>query len=134
MTAYDPQTPPQPAAWLAIDESDRLDLVERYHRGTRARLPNLRLHAILHVAVENQLAAGDAVVAETLDRLLRQGLSRHEAIHAVASVLLMDLDHLAKNAAQTKDGMVDAGSYYEALHKLTAQTWRAAAADEQEPR
>ena len=50
-------------------------------------LDNLSLHATVHAVVENQLAEGDKRVLETLARLRRQGLCRHEAVHAIGSVL-----------------------------------------------
>ncbi len=132
MKAYDPQNRPEPAAWLAIDEYARLDLVESYHQRTRVRLPNLRVHAVLHVAVENQMAENDPVVAATVERLLKQGLSRHEAIHAIAAELLTYLNDLARDGGRVQEGSADARPYYEALQKLTPDTWRASAFENEE--
>ncbi len=40
-----------------------------------------------HVVVENQIALGDEIpVARNLHQLMAQGLDRHDAIHAIASV------------------------------------------------
>ena len=69
-------------------------------------MPNPQLHATMHVIVENQLAAGNPPeVGATLERLMTAGLTRHEAVHAVASVVAealfkvmkqsVDLDHVA---------------------------------------
>jgi hypothetical protein len=42
---------------------------------------------VAHVIVENQIAMGDAtVVPATLNSLMREGLNRHDAIHAIASI------------------------------------------------
>ncbi len=49
-------------------------------------LPDLNIHATVHQIVENQLAENFPDVVEALDRLMHQGLNRHEAIHAIASV------------------------------------------------
>ncbi len=47
---------------------------------------NPYLHLTMHAMIENQLAQGDPPeVAKTLDRLLGRGISRHEAIHAIAA-------------------------------------------------
>jgi hypothetical protein len=46
---YDPQHAPDPAAWLALDEEERIVLALQYHRRARVRLPNARLHATIHV-------------------------------------------------------------------------------------
>lgn len=53
---YDPATAPDPQKWLALDETQRIELVSVYHRRTRAKLPDVHLHAIVHVIVENQFA------------------------------------------------------------------------------
>jgi hypothetical protein len=88
MKRYDPLAVPAPEEWLDINEAQRLCLVEGYHRHARVRLPNAVAHATLHVIVENQAALGDEIpVHRTLDRLMKEGIDRHEAIHAVASVL-----------------------------------------------
>ena len=49
---YDPLNTPDPAAWLALDESERIQLVQDYHRRARVRLPNARVHASMHIVVE----------------------------------------------------------------------------------
>src|SRR5437870_12631272 len=87
MHRYDPDRTPDPEAWVAPDEQERVALIAAHLRRARVQLPNLRLHATIHAIVENQLAERVAVVQETLERLLRDGLSRHEAIHAVGSVV-----------------------------------------------
>jgi hypothetical protein len=44
---------------------------------------------VIHTVVENQLALEDqAIVRETLARMISEGLARHEAIHAIGSVLI----------------------------------------------
>lgn len=87
---YDPEVPPKPAEWLALDEGERIVLVEAYHRDARIPLPKSArsVHAAIHTVVENQLAMDDqAIVRDTLQRLLGEGLTRHDALHAVGSVL-----------------------------------------------
>ena len=47
----------------------------------------LRLHLSVHVVVETQLSGGKPPeVGATLQRLMEQGLERHQAIHAVGQV------------------------------------------------
>ncbi len=85
---YDPHEHIDSEAWLALDESERTRLVERYHRRQRIRLPNEAIHALIHVIVENQVALGAEFPARAvLFRLMKEGLDRHEAIHAIGSVL-----------------------------------------------
>lgn len=87
MIRYDPSQTPDPAEWLELDEQERVDRVERYHRRARIDLPNLTLHATIHVAVENQLAADDEPAVRALVRLMKEGLSRHDAVHAIGSLV-----------------------------------------------
>jgi hypothetical protein len=94
MDRYDADQPPDPEAWLALDEDDRLLLIRRHHRGRVERTLhgaayNRELHAALHQIVESQVASGEpAVTGETVRRLCAEGLRRHAAIHAVADVLV----------------------------------------------
>lgn len=46
---------------------------------------------MVHVIVENQISLKVDSVLETIEKLTRQGLDRHEAIHAVGAVLSEDI-------------------------------------------
>jgi hypothetical protein len=60
---YDPEVPPVPAEWLALDEQHRVRLAESYHRAAREKVSNYTAHAAFHAIVENQIAEGlEAVV------------------------------------------------------------------------
>lgn len=117
---YDPATAPDAATWLALDEAKRLDLVSAYHRRTRAKLPNAQVHAALHAIVENQLAQGFALAKDALDRLRAEGLDRHEAIHAIGSVLMGHVWGLMWEGAKALDPNEP---YFQALQALTASSW-----------
>ena len=120
---YDAIKAPDPEEWLELDESDRIDAVIAYHK--RAKKPvgeNNRLHAVAHVIVETQAAMGDAtVVPATLDRLMREGLDRHDAIHAIGSVLVGIFFDVAKNPGKQVDNNEQ---YRRELAELTAASWR----------
>jgi hypothetical protein len=123
MDPYDPDTPRQPADWLQTDEGERIELVSSYHRRKKVDLPNTQLHAVIHVVVENQLALGEEVVVDTLARLQSEGLSRHDALHAIGSVLAADLYELMHETSETTS---DAHRrYLDRLEKLKAKNWRA---------
>jgi hypothetical protein len=62
---YDPLEAPEPEEWLAIDEAERIQLAQDYHRRARVRLPNEKLHAVFHVVVENQIALGDEMPVQS---------------------------------------------------------------------
>src|SRR5690349_5368390 len=86
---YDPLHAPDPEAWLALDEQDRIARVSAYHTRSGIDLPNVQVHATLHAIVENQIALGDETpVRNKARQLMAQGLDRHEAIHAIAAVLI----------------------------------------------
>ncbi len=119
---YDPDRAPASADWLATDEGERIELVSAYHRGERIKVPNAQLHAVIHVIVENQLALGEEVVVNALARLQTEALSRHDALHAIGSVLAADLYELMREGADTGDIY---SRYLERLEKLTAAQWRA---------
>ena len=121
MKIYDPDRAIDPDEWNVFDESERQSLVERYHRRKHIKMPNLTLHAAIHVVVENQVALGGEIpVQETLARLMGEGLGRHEAVHAVGSVLagiLFDLDKYTEKGQDLNE------DYYQQLEELTAESW-----------
>ena len=123
MDSYDPGKSRAAADWLELDEAERIELVSSYHRRKKIRLPNAQLHAVIHVVVENQLALGEQVVVETLARLQREGLSRHDALHAIGSVLAGDVYELMQESSEPTGDIYR--RYLERLQKLTAKNWRA---------
>jgi hypothetical protein len=123
MDSYDPDTPRHSADWLQTDEGERIELVSSYHRRKKVHLPNAQLHAVIHVVVENQLALGEEVVVETLARLQREGLSRHDALHAIGSVLAADLYELMQESSEATGDAYR--RYLDRLQTLTAKHWRA---------
>jgi hypothetical protein len=122
MTEYDPDVPQLPGAWLEAGEGERIELVSLYHRRLKIKLPNPQLHAVIHVVVENQLALGDAVVINTLARLQGEGLSRHDALHAIGSVLAEDVYTLMQDDARATGETYR--RYLGRLEGLTAQQWK----------
>ncbi len=124
MDTYDPNVAPEPDEWLSLDEGERMMLVEDFHYSEQPEPPNLIAHCAMHVAVENQIAMSPQIpVAGHLDRLMAEGLGRHDAIHAIASVL-------AEHALNVMKGSAVAAKdpnkvYYEALARLSAAEWLA---------
>lgn len=117
---YDPNKAPDPKAWLALDEGERIKLAADFHRKAKIKLPNLNIHAIAHHIVENQVALGDEyVVAAKLDQLMKEGLSRHDAIHAIGSVLMANVFDIQKGVVT---GEVNE-KYAKELAELTARKW-----------
>jgi hypothetical protein len=122
MNTYDADRDPDPNAWLGLEEDTKIDLVVAYHRRHRPRTPRVRLHATFHTIVENQLAANEPVVVETLKRLRNEGLTRHEAVHAIGSVLAAQVYDALKR--EQPDAGKDLNEVYATeLRKLTAESW-----------
>jgi hypothetical protein len=123
VTNYDPEITPDPTAWLALDEQERIDLAEAHHRAARIRLPNVKGHAVFHAIVENQIAIGLESVVRAMSRLMNEGLSRHDALHAIGSVVA---EHLFETAAlNTKDDTNTIQTRYDAaVERLSAKEWR----------
>jgi hypothetical protein len=120
---YDPELAPEPNNWLDLDEGERMLLVEEYHRDARIALPKKarRLHATFHTIVENQLAMQDEPVVRALERLMKEGLSRHDAVHAIGSRAAEQIYDILKNKEAPE---VSNARYYEAIEGLTAAGWR----------
>lgn len=121
MRRYDPDVSPDPRAWLAVDEHERMDLIREYHHRRKIRLPNVEAHAATHVIVENQLAEGLPAAVNALSRLLAGGLKRHDAIHAIGSVLM---DHLWNLSNKPKPSGDPHKPYFDALDAFTVESWR----------
>jgi hypothetical protein len=122
MNRYEPSIEPDAEEWLGLAESERLDLVREYHESAKERISEeaMEAHAAAHVLIENQIAMALEPVPETVARLIHQGLERHEAIHAVAAVLLDEIGELQHNA----EASWNQAQYRRKLEKLTAKRWR----------
>src|SRR6266567_5036697 len=119
---YDANERPHSATWLELDENERIDAVMDYHHRAGVKLEDLKLHAITHVVVENQVALGEPTpVPATLNRLVDEGLDRHEAIHAIASILMSIVFDVSHDPAVGGDIN---SRYSRELAKLTATGWR----------
>ncbi|MCA9667872.1 MAG: hypothetical protein KC503_19875 [Myxococcales bacterium] len=91
---YVADSQPDPDWWLAMEDLERLLLVLEAHSGelptSHPPATSLLLHSVVHEMAETQLANGDDKLQGRLDKLVGDGLSRHEAIHALGRELLRD--------------------------------------------
>lgn len=121
LTRYDPDRAPDPQRWLAQDEMQLIDIVQRYHRREKIWLPSERAHAAIHVMVENQVALGEQTpVAEAVQRLMGEGMTRHDAIHALGAVLNKHVYD-----AQSTGTPVRRDAYYADVRTVTKESWLA---------
>ncbi len=121
MNRYNPDQTPNPEEWLALDEQERILLAEEYHRLARIKNPKLAAHAVFHAIVENQLAENPEPVIRAMTRLTAEGLSKHDAVHAIAFVVAEHIHHLfnAKVDANNSKAI-----YIAAVEQLTAKGLR----------
>lgn len=126
---YDAQQEPPAKVWIELDEQERTMLIDHHHQrlGRRhVKMPNPALHASMHAVIENQLAENNPPATRAaLVRLMNEGLDRHEALHAVASIVSAHMFEMMKSQ---KD--FDEATYCRELDALSAESWRASAEEE----
>ena len=118
---YDAQQAPDAEEWLALEDEERNDAVVDYHEEIGEKLPSLKIHAIVHVIVENEIAMGEEAPVQALERLVSERLDRHEAIHAIGSVLA---EKMFSAMGGDKSEAESTEEYNRELAKLTAKKWR----------
>lgn len=124
---YDPYEALDPEEWLMLDESERIELVRAYHQEAGIEVPNLLLHAAIHTTVENQVALGEELpVRSKLAALMKEGLNRHEAIHAIGSVLA---EFIYESLKGDRPGDDANEQYLQEVSQLTAESWRESYSD-----
>jgi hypothetical protein len=120
---------PDPADWLTLDEGTRMALVQPYHSAKRLRMPKPMVHTALHTVVETQIAMGAPIPSRgVLQRLMAEGLDRHDAVYAIGSVLAGHLFNLLSKGPQEGDPNT---AYYQELEQLTAEKWRKSAIEQE---
>jgi uncharacterized protein YoaH (UPF0181 family) len=123
-TVYDPEVEPDAQLWLALDEQSRITLAETFHRRAKTKLPSVKAHAVMHAIVENQVAMKLEPIVRAVQRLLNQGLSRHDAIHAVGSVLAEHL-HEQITTEDEDSAEISTSRYMARVERLDAKDWLA---------
>jgi hypothetical protein len=117
---YDPDKPVDAAEWLELDETERQIIVKQCHKRARVPMPSLTMHAIIHVAIETQVAEGHSAASRALERMVAEGLSRHDAVHAVGSVMAKHMFGIMKHQQP-----FDEQAYAADLDALAAERWLA---------
>ncbi|WP_163373043.1 hypothetical protein [Endozoicomonas acroporae] len=123
MKYYNPDKPLNVSEWLVLDDEQRKILVSNFHLSTEEEFQDdgaLTMLSYMHVVVENQIATNVDLVSETVTKLVRQGLSRHEALHAISAIIVEDIFDMLKG---TKSEFCPK-KYRRKLEKITAKRWR----------
>lgn len=109
MHTYDPAKSPDRRQWLAMEEPDRINLVRKFHEAGGDAVENPTAHYGLNVTVETQIALDTPLVRQALGRLRKQGLSRHDGIHAIGNVIAKHMQNLIRSQY---DPARDPNDYY----------------------
>jgi hypothetical protein len=122
MEKYNPLIEPKKEEWLESSEYDRIDNVREFHEDSEEDFEDraLSVHATVHVIVENQLAMGVELIPDTIAKLTRQGLNRHEAIHAIGAIISEDIFAIIRG----EKAEFSPKQYRRKLEKITAKRWR----------
>jgi hypothetical protein len=107
-------------SWLSVDEDGRIEIIERYHdeHDDHPPAPNPRQHALYHNVIESQIAE-DERVADVYDHLVDEGVSRHNAIHAMGSVVQKYIKRAMKEGEP-----IDEEAYRSELEALDPDEWK----------
>ena len=122
MQSYNPSMTPNPRDWLSMDEAERVELISQYHEEKGEYGESLAAHAAIHCAVETQIAMKTSEVCNALGRLLDQGLHRHDAIHAIGSILAEHMNDLLSGKEEDTDDPNE--KYYDRLSRFNASDWQ----------
>lgn len=110
---------PGDSFWADLSEEEQIHAIIQHHRLRNIELPDAQLHALTHLLVEQHLACGKSPVAvASLRRLVGEGLSRHEAVHAIGWVLTTTMHELSTGEL---DG--DLNVTYEQRLDLLPESW-----------
>lgn len=121
MRSYNPSKTLNHREWLALDEGERLYLVKEFHQSHGEFGASVNAHAAIHAAVETQIALDTPSVRAALGRLRGQGLSRHDAVHAIGSVLAEHMHELLTSGQPATEEANE--RYYQRLSKFNAEDW-----------
>jgi len=121
MKIYNPSIPPKADIWLELDEKHRLNLINDFVENYEQEIEKeaRRIHAAIHMIIENQLALSVELTTETYNRLKRQELDRHQIIHAIGAVISEDIFELMNG---NKENPFEGQKLR--LKKLTAKRWK----------
>jgi len=124
MDTYNPDKKMKPKTWLSLDEDEQQELIEEYVQTEELDLGEVSfsLHAAAHAMVETQLAMDEKETVNAYNRLIRQGLKRHETLHALAAVIFEGV-HQSMQENMNDEGADLTIRYKSRLRKLTAKRW-----------
>ena len=113
----------EPKRLVAAAGAERVRVIATFHVVHRLKSSNAKAHAALHTIVENQAATGFGPTVRALARLQSQGLTRHEAVHAVGSVLSRFMFAAMEGSSQTDSQALQSG-INTSIEALDAESWR----------
>ena len=122
-TSYNAENAPSPTDWLKLPEQERIRFVSTFHMVHRLKSGNAKAHAAIHVIIENQIAMGFGPTVRAMARLQTQGLSRHDSLHAVGSVVSGYMFAAMRKPEET-DSQTIQSEINAAIERIDAESWR----------
>jgi len=119
MLNHDPENAPNPKDWLELDKQQRLRMIELYLDREGGYGGSLQRQASIHAIVETQLAESITPVKAAFMRLRDNGVSRHEAVRTIGSILA---DCMPQAVRSGDVGAALNKEYLAKLEVLTADT------------
>jgi hypothetical protein len=124
--SYDAAQAPDGARWLGWQEDERIQAVRRHHLTAplpHPLPPSVDAHSAIHAVIETQLAQNDPPeVRRALGRLLSEGLSRHDSVHALGTAFANQVWEMTQ--VEGADRNFDLEGYKRELEALDAARWR----------
>jgi len=121
MADYDPSKALDRGEWLDLDEGEQLDIVTVFHESHGEFGDSIDVHAGIHVVIETQIATATPEVTAALHRLMKQGLTRHDAIHAIGFVFFEGVQDLLESDLSSEGDENE--FYYEKLSSFSVDDW-----------
>ncbi len=122
-TTYDPNQSPTGPEWLNTPKTERVRCVATFHMVNRLNSGSQKAHAAMHVIVENQIATGYGPTVKAMARLQQGGLSRHEALHAIGSVIAKQMYGVLPSTADNSPRPDPQTQLNAAIEALQAEDW-----------
>lgn len=131
-TYYDPDNAPDPTEWRALEVQERIRVVVAYHSTAKKDTKKPKVHALLHVNVENMLLQARGPATRAMSRLMEEGLTRHQAIHALATVwLVYPVDSWSGDTSQSP--REKQAAFNHAMENLSIDEWEKLKAELRRP-
>lgn len=118
---YNPNRPINAEVWLALEEEERIAVVQLYHEKVGADYEGMRMHCMIQATVETQLAMKLPEVRAAFRKLRLKKVRRHDALHAIGNALANVIYNGVKGEHDSFEGNKE---YHRLLKKIKPAEWK----------